>query len=56
MCDYRYRGSYCANGKVPGARCIGVEKCPVQERSSSFPERQGWYRQHDKAYPGEWRE
>ena len=56
-CDYLYRDSFCAHGKVPGLRCIGDQECPVKDRkASSLLDRQGWYRHHDKAYPGEWRE
>ncbi len=56
MCDYRYRDSYCANGKVPSMRCVGDGDCTLRERApSTFKERQDWYRHHDLAYPGVWR-
>jgi hypothetical protein len=35
MCDYRYRDSFCANGKVPSMRCVGDGECPLRDRSSS---------------------
>jgi len=56
LCDFRYRGSYCAHGKVKGVRCMGDERCPVLVREAPmFFEKDGWFRSHDDRFTGVWR-
>jgi hypothetical protein len=57
VCDFRYRGSYCAHGKVKGPHCLGDKCCPVKERErTTFLAKEGWYQMHKARFQGVWRE